>query len=516
MRIRNITFLIVAACLALTTTGCKKFLNVTPLDALSGNNFWEKKQDAEDFTAGIYARLRDRVGGTPTLFSTNDRMFFPALEMRGNFVSVNATNFGSANATPANNLINNNLKPIISATSTYDVLLKANMDWSGFYEIVAASNILYQEVDRIPTSAISDVERNAYKGEAVFLRNLAYLYICKMYGDAVYYTNAYQSTSLARTPQLQVMKQCIADMSAAKDFLPVTYSNQNSKGFRPTKASAVALLMHLNMWAAAWDTQDKNQYYQSVLNLANELATYTEYRILPVNAENTKKIFKGRSEENLFGILQDFNYGEAWSPKANYAFFFAYYPYNGASTRLSGYCFYDKDYITALYGTGNDARVSTWFENYSAGNTSFQFKKFANVYATGSGSTLSVTNDDSAMIFRLPDMILLAAEAAAELGNETQAQDYVNQVRNAAGASAITTTGSVLKDDIYKERCRELIGEGQFFFDLVRTKRVINSEFTKAPMSVTEFNNGAWTWPLIISATERSANPYLIGNNFWN
>jgi starch-binding outer membrane protein, SusD/RagB family len=178
---------------------------------------------------------------------------------------------------------------------------------------------------------------------------------------------------------------------------------------------------------------------------------------------------------------------------------------------------YDKDYIGKLFPAGiPDARFTTWFENANSDNNTFQFKKFINVYSTGSGSSLNVNNDDSAIIFRLPDALLLAAEAAAELSDDATARDYVNQVRLAAAAPALISSGGELKDDIYRERCRELIGEGQFFFDLVRTKRAINTEFSKAVISVSNFNAGAWTWPLIISATERTANPNLVGNNFWN
>lgn len=178
---------------------------------------------------------------------------------------------------------------------------------------------------------------------------------------------------------------------------------------------------------------------------------------------------------------------------------------------------YQSDYIRKLYPPGSaDARISTWFENYDSQGGLFQFKKFANIYSTGSGSAITVTSDDSAIIFRLPDCYLLTAEALAELGDESGARDFANRVTIAANAPLITQSGQDLKDEIYKERCRELIGEGQFFFDLVRTKRVLNSDFTNAPISVANLNAGAWTWPLTITAAERSANPNLIGNNFWN
>ncbi|TCD20378.1 RagB/SusD family nutrient uptake outer membrane protein [Pedobacter psychrodurus] len=512
---KNIKYIILFAALVFTTAGCKKFLNVTPIEAQSGNNFWKTREEVEGFTNGIYARLRSKVAGTPQFFNGDDRAFFPALEIRGN--SINVLSIDGDGANTFNALIGNNMKFIVSRGNRYDNLMKKIMSWKEWYDVIAASNIMYFEIDKVPSSSLQDADRRRYKAEAVFLRNLSYMFICKLFGDAVYYTEAYHSTPLARTPQVEVMKKCIADMTAAKADLPATYNDVSSNGFRPTKATAVALLMHLNMWAAAWDSADKTKYYEAVKTLATELDTYTNYKLLPITPENTLKIFKGRSTENLFGILQDFNYGEGFSLPAGFSYYFSHYPYRGTVTKTASSMAYNKDYISKLYPAGiPDARLTNWFENYDSGTGTFQFKKFANIYTTGSGSAISVTSDDSAIIFRLPDCYLLTAEALAELGDEGGARDFTNRVREAAAAPPIVLGGQDLKDEIYRERCRELIGEGQFFFDLVRTKRVVNSDFTKSPISVANLNAGAWTWPLTISADERSANPYLIGNNFWN
>lgn len=507
MKAKNIKYLLMATLLLFVAPGCKKFLNVEPIDALSGNNFWQTKKDVEGFTNGIYSRLRNKIGSS---------VIMPALEVRGNFVTV-VSSIDNSGSNVFSNLVANNLKAAVNGTTTYDGRLRGIMDWKAWYDIIAASNILYYEVDNVPANNLSDSERKKYKAEAVFTRNLSYMFICKLFGDAIYYTEAYNNKSLPRTPQVEVMKKCIADMNAAKNDLPEAYTDASLVGIRPTKASAVALLMHLNMWAAAWDNGDKTGYYKSVVALGEELATYKNYTVLPVTVENTKKIFKGRSSENLFSVLQDYNYGETFSSFSNYSYFFSHYPVRGATTKTLSFMTYEKDYINKLFPAGvPDARVTTWFENYNNGDASFQFKKFINVYSTGSGASLTVNSDDSAVIFRLPDALLLAAEAAAELGDDAIARDYANQVRVAAAAPLLTSGGDELKNDIYKERCRELIGEGQFFFDLVRTKRAVNTEYSKAVISVSSFNNGAWTWPLIISSAERGANPYLVGNNFWN
>lgn len=87
-------------------------------------------------------------------------------------------------------------------------------------------------------------------------------------------------------------------------------------------------------------------------------------------------------------------------------------------------------------------------------------------------SDAALTNPDNYRAIRYADVLLMAAEALNR-GNisDTRAQDYLNEVRNRATLGDITTTGSNLTSDIYKERRVELVGEGHRFFDLVRTGR---------------------------------------------
>lgn len=492
--------------------GCKKFLNVTPIDAQSGNNFWRTRADVEGFTNGIYGTLRSKIGGNASV----GQMLLPSIDMRCNSLTV--LSIDASGSVPINNLLSNNLRPIVSGSSTYDVLLKRNMDWKPWYDVIAAANILYQEVDRVPTANISDQEKLRYKGEAVFLRNLCYLYICQLFGDAVYYTEAFHNGNLTRTPQLEVMKKCIQDMSLAKDYLPVQSADASSLGVRPTRASAVALLMHLNMWASAWDnTNDKLNYYKNVTALQSELDTYSQYFLLDINPQNTKLIFRGRTAENLFSVIQDFNFSESFSTRANASYFYSHFPIVGNKSRTNSYLAYQKKYIEALFPLAQpDSRLTTWFENYNSATGTFQFKKYVNTYTTGFGDDMTNVSDDCATLLRLPDMYLLAAEAYAELGDDGQAKNYLNKVRTAAGATSIVTSGEALKDDIFRERCRELIGEGHFFFDVVRTKRYAEQEFVGKQIGAADFNAGAWTWPLIIGSAERLANPKLTVNTFWN
>src|SRR5690606_41946360 len=84
--------------------------------------------------------------------------------------------------------------------------------------------------------------------------------------------------------------------------------------------------------------------------------------------------------------------------------------------------------------------------------------KFLNADVSG---TTPTSNSGNQIVFRYADALLLYAEALAELGTDDgKALEILNTVRERAGAPSRSSSGDDLKDDIYWERVRELIGEG--------------------------------------------------------
>ena len=179
---------------------------------------------------------------------------------------------------------------------------------------------------------------------------------------------------------------------------------------------------------------------------------------------------------------------------------------------------YSGDYLMTLFPMyEDDARKELWFDEkiYSTSVSSSapkEIKKFWNIDTYGNGTITS--NSGNQIVFRYAGALLLYAEALAALGtNDTKACELLNRVRNRAHASEINTSGSELMDASFWERCRELIGEGHYYYDLVRTGKVYNRNYCMNPMTRTNFNVGAWTWPIHRNALK---NNTLIGLNlFW-
>jgi hypothetical protein len=497
--------IILLMALTFANSGCKKFLNITPVDALSGNNFWQTQKDIETYTNGLYAQLRSKVSAG----------FITIGDLRS--APINTTD-GSYGSFLANNDLRG-LQALSSPTSGTPAQTQwtigwgfRNMTlWKPFYDIIASSNLLYAKIDDVPAGVLSEAEIKRYKAEAVFMRNLCYFFLVRLYGDVPYNTKALNTAPLPRTPMVDVLNKCIADMEAVKTDLPWTYTNPSLVGVRAMRGGAIALLMHMNMWAAGFDAEsNKKKYYTAVKLLGTEISESTNYGLLPYTQESNKTLFKGRTKESLFEIYQSFNNGEKFSTYANLSYVLSHYPYLGAQTFVTSRGYYIKSWMDKIYNDGTpDIRKDLWFENRSVNSTAFQFKKFANTYVSG----ITVQNDDDLIIFRLSDALLLTAEASAELGEDEVAKTYLNAVRARASAPTISSTGEQLKEDIYLERVRELMGEGHYYYDLVRTKRLTDPKYCISPVAVSSFNAGAWTWPIDVSAL--TENPGMTLNNYW-
>ncbi|QPH38877.1 RagB/SusD family nutrient uptake outer membrane protein [Pedobacter endophyticus] len=491
---RKYTIILFAA-LTLSGMGCKKFLNIVPNDALSGNNFWQTRNDVETFTNGLYASLRRKIGSG----------FVPAGDLRSSYIATDDS-YGTY-------LSRNDLRGLQASSGQWSGgwSFGSMTRWKPFYDIISSANLLYKQVDAVPSGVLSDADRKRYKAEAVFMRNLCYFFMVRLYGDIPYFTSDPGTNTIPRVPMVQVLNNCIADMEAVKADLPWSYTNPNLIGVRAMRGGAIALEMHMNLWAAGFDVDtNKPGYYNAVKQLGMELDSSKDYGLMAYTVEDNKRLFKGRTRESLFEIYQSFNNGEILSGYANIGFALSHYPLLGQSSFTKSRGYYEKEGLKNIFNDSEpDTRKSLWFENLFANNTSFQFKKFANVYLNGT----SIRNDDDLIIFRLSDAYLLTAEALAELGEDDAAKGYLNRVRERAGAQAITSTSENLKDDIYFERVRELIGEGHFYYDLVRTKRILDAEFCKYPITVGAFNAGAWTWP--IDASALTDNPAMTLNDYW-
>lgn len=133
-----------------------------------------------------------------------------------------------------------------------------------------------------------------------------------------------------------------------------------------------------------------------------------------------------------------------------------------------------------------------------------------------SGGAPLVNMDGNRVIWRLADLILLRAECRVRLNMATAVAD-LNRVRERAGL--LPYEGAVgqdrLRREIFKERERELLGEGQRYYDVVRNGYYRDElTFEYSMLSNSDVENGALYLPVTESAFYK--NKLMKQNVYWS
>lgn len=507
---------------------CKKFLDITPINQLTGNNFYKSADDIESNITDMYGTLFQKYTSTNTAGATGEFRsgeVIVADEAEGWRFQISQLGGHNRRAPRARGTLD---KLIIPPASTINdrTLRDAQGDfyqfqtlrfWGPYYQVIQSANLLISKLEEgIP--ALNAAQTARYIAEGKFIRNYCYFTMVRLYGDVVYYTQAYQKDALPRENMVSVIKKCIADLKTAKDGLPWTFTDPTQRGVRASRGAVIGLLMNMEMWNAGFDPANKNTYYEETVALGEELKNSNAFRLLPLTEWNT--VSRGRSEESLFELFATLNY-VGYNSVLRYAPVgesFIHFPY-----RLPEYDYrfsraiFTEEYMRKLYPDEGDGRLAAWFSApFDNNSETFQLRKFAGNTVIDSSDPLNIANpDNSYLIFRYADAILLRAEALAELEQTERAGAALNEVRDMRLAILYPNgkNDDNLKDAIFWERAKELMGEGSHYFDLVRTKRVLNRAYTDNPLTPDKFSRGAWTWPIDPSA--RVNNRFMELNNYW-
>ena len=174
-----------------------------------------------------------------------------------------------------------------------------------------------------------------------------------------------------------------------------------------------------------------------------------------------------------------------------------------AGIYINGYQdIYASKQIYDLY-SNTDVRKTVLIEGTTKlGNSAILVNKYPNAQ-----------NDDrdNIKVMRLSEVYLIAAEASARLGNDTDAKMYLNTLMAQRDPSlTYTSSGSQLINDIITERRKELAFEGDRLFDLNRLMlpvvREANAGSLPADLTI-PFDDTRRIYP--IPQDELQANPNL-------
>lgn len=463
---KSIKYILTIACFS-GMLGCTD-LEEHPTGVLAPEGFFSKKGDVEAAIFSGYARL-----SSEPLYG---RQFNGALQLRSDMVDI------GNRGTPA------------ERQQVNDFNVDANNGmvsrwWPQFYFIVSTENAAIDGAGKID---ISEIERDELIAEAKFVRAYAYYHLVRLFGDIPYIeemvTDPNSVKTLAKTPASDVYQNIVADLLFAKENLPVQQPGDVRS--RPTRGTAATLLasvyLTLEDYAKAaeqakWVIDNRTLYnydlaedYQDLFNAEKVsglkepifILDYLSQYAGPNNSNNDVMGTMTGVGNSVDGVSSNMQGWDVLVPSLD-----VYLSWDGRDYRKS----VSIDTVV-MFQDGNPRLYTEW------GIPRPHQAKFTRFPGPNADLNTNSSSHDY-MLFRYAEVLLIAAEALAEVNNGPTAEaiGYVNQVRARARNWAGTITDfpedvptGLSKEEfidlVMDERRLELCFEFKRWYDIKRRK----------------------------------------------
>ena len=491
----------VVGCLAFSLSGCGDFLDVNSDQELSYNTFFESEEDCRAYTAGLYNAV---------WFDFGSSFNYLVGEARSN-------NYFSKTTGQPSGIINR-----FSENSNTDDL---ETGWDALYSVADEASHVLKGLERALENGVPQEAVDACKGEARFMRGVAYWYLTSLWGDvpivedpeALSYDYAVRANR-----QEDVIQFAIRDMEYAAEHL-----RETDEPGRITRYSALGMLSRFYITAACFARggkftegryeTDPDYYYTKAAEAALEVCRQgSQYRLME-NYEELFRVQNNNNSESLFAI--QFVPGSTEYGVGNRAQTYLAYDPNvvdglhayggnwllggdlvelmdkrGEAARLRATGFYNGAVYDYL---GAHTEEGYWITSGIQHNECKPKKEVVGGPDDTDGGAVGENSGFATPMLRLAEVYLLYAEAVlgtkseitGATDEERNALGYFNQVRQRARMFKNVETGELedvnetLTDgeaeilpnlekltlqDIWDERRCELAGESQFWYDIVR------------------------------------------------
>lgn len=351
-------------------------------------------------------------------------------------------------------------------------------EWKYLYEQITKTNTLIEWTPRIKDTALTDKRRSEILGEAHFMRALCYFNLVRIYGSVpllTQYVPEISSENIEEVypliyPEQSSAEEVYAQIISDLEFAETSVTDFSSNKFKISKAFVNLIL------AQVYATKDgfENTNWTKVKQYAQTITQDSRYGLM----ENYNDIFAvAETPEN--GILPSVSLTNehckesifeveysSWATLGNWAAQMFYgvdwKKFNTPSQDLYQAFNKEQDLVRRNASIMFGDVTGKWTDKYWSSN------QYPYCYKLRSQEAANI------VLFRLPEAILLLAEAENELGNMEAAKQLLNQVRNRV---QLTNTTAASKENlrlaIENEHRLEFAFEGKRWMDLKRRGRFI-------------------------------------------
>lgn len=467
-----------------TLFSCKDFLVEDPKDRVALSNYYTTEADAVSAVNSVYAWL-----------GAYDFTY-------GNTAGIYHSTFWVAQGLASDEMNNNQLGTPNQdqlATFTHNSENSSVLEiWMIHYKNIFTANIA---IERIPGIDMDETLKERLVDEAKFIRGLLYFNMVRLYNEVPLLL----SEEAPLTPEVatsdEIYAQIIQDLTDAEN-LPASYPVGSGLG-RATSGAAKALL------AKVYLTRGE---YQKSADKALEVINSNQYQLW----ENYADVFKLSSrngKEAIFSV--GFGDGDGAISFWEVGQFNVRLLPAELSQEVTGVTNTQgwqvaTPHLFNSFASGDERRDVTFMTQINKPDGSvvrlnkIYFRKY---WDEAADPTAGGSKNDFPVI-RYSDVLLMYAEANAQLGNTAVANTYLNMVRNRAELPSVELSSKeTLLEAILLERRKEFAAEGQRWFDLVRTGKL--AEKVNEAKGITP---GSDYYLFPIPLRERDLNPNLPQN----
>ena len=439
---------VMAVGIGIAATSCEGYLDITPDGQVKRDEMLATNEGVEDALYGVYAKLRNT-----TLYG--QEMYFSSLEI----MSQTLYCYGNTGVTALGQYDYNN-------TSVKNVFA---MVWNDMYNNISNVNSV---LNAPLVEGATAYPANIYKGEALALRAMMHFDLMRLFAEQITVNpNAkgipYATEFSLKTPDFETLAEnynhVLADLQEAELLLADEGEYENTTSFMSDRQihlnlHAVRALM-ARVYLTKGDKDKALEYAEKVIaQSGRQLKTKTEV-INDVAGVLSKK-------ECLFGVYFSGFYTQV-SAKLQQTISYSSLDLRGDFMEM-----YEKGV------SGLDFRTTAYFTSVDLGGTAkYRLSKFTDIYDLQNNASARPTDLIQGInMIRLPEMYYIAAECLLDRDYQ-KALDYFNAVVTNRGLDALSGAGeeTLTQEVINTERYKEMIGEGQTFFNMKRQNLSIPS-----------------------------------------
>lgn len=450
-------------------TSCvNNWLDETPTDGLDVNTAVQTVNDLSAVRTGMYAAVK----GNSSLLDYYGRLMFIYGDVRGEDVQYNWV--GGSNRGSFYYYMNYQTADNFGAGGSTAV-------WQTPFVVISRANRLIEAAEggQIVDAEAEKETVDQYEAEAKVIRAMALFDLTRIYGkpyteDKGASLGAPIMTKSVSIDELRTSKPARSTVAECYKSIEGDLSDAINSGALPEDKTQG----YVNLWVAkalqvrVYMTKGE---WQNALTTAQDIIEHSPYKLW-TSAEYANawdKTDAAHTNEMIFELL--INDATDWTDREGIA-----YCYRDAHSDAPGYGdeMVTKAFSEMLASDPKDVRnevlvkpslpkgkTADYYKNYG-GEDFLKYGVFINKMPP-SGGDVRYAN---VPLLRLSEVYLSAAEAAFQLGYKETAAKMLNDIikNRTTDASKEVSASTITLDRIYIERRKELVGEGQRYFDVLR------------------------------------------------